>query len=149
MREGIPAHRWRNRLRIRASEIEEWLERRGGVIVKRGSSYGVSVYDTHPQRKRWIGTFPTRREAKDAERNASQKRRASTEVTCDEFARRWQWTTRCPPELPERRLRVSSRDPAFSPQEATDSHNRACYSLVMCWTAAGFRNQGVIFGSGS
>src|SRR4051812_37087164 len=38
------------------------------VIVKRGKSYGVSVYDSSLRRKRWVGTYPTLREAREAER---------------------------------------------------------------------------------
>jgi integrase len=60
------------------------------VIVKRGSTYGVSVYDSRLKRKRWVGTFPTRREAKEAERRASGRRPTSSSLTCDEFAERWQ-----------------------------------------------------------
>lgn len=44
------------------------------MIVKRGGRYGVSVYDPSLRRKRWVGTFATRREALEAERAASQKR---------------------------------------------------------------------------
>jgi hypothetical protein len=40
------------------------------MIVKRGSSYGVSVYDPAVKRKRWVGTFPTLREARAGERAA-------------------------------------------------------------------------------
>jgi integrase len=60
------------------------------MIVKRGSGYGVSVYDARLKRKRWVGTFPTRREAKEAERRTSQKTRITSSLTCDEFARQWQ-----------------------------------------------------------
>jgi len=60
------------------------------VIVKRGSGYGVSVYVAGLKRKRWVGTYGTLREAKEAERDASQQRRLTGEVSCDEFARRWQ-----------------------------------------------------------
>lgn len=62
----------------------------GRMIVKRGSSYGVSVYDPALKRKRWVGTFATRREAREAERSNSRRRPVTAEVTCDEFARRWQ-----------------------------------------------------------
>lgn len=59
------------------------------MIVKRGNSYGVSVYDPVLKRKRWVGTYPTRREAKDAERNASGRRAPLSQTTCGEFADRW------------------------------------------------------------
>jgi integrase len=59
------------------------------VIVKRGSSYGVSVYDAGLKRKRWVGTFATRREAKEAERTATRRRGSGSNVTCAEFASRW------------------------------------------------------------
>jgi integrase len=59
------------------------------MIVKRGSSYGVSVYDPALKRKRWIGTFPTKAEAKEAEREASRRRGVGSRVTCGEFAERW------------------------------------------------------------
>lgn len=59
------------------------------VIVKRGSSYGVSVYDPAVKRKRWVGTFPTRREARQAEREAESRPRTQGAETCDSFADRW------------------------------------------------------------
>jgi hypothetical protein len=42
-----------------------------GVIKKRGKGYGVSVYDSALKRKRWVGTFKTLGEAREAERAAS------------------------------------------------------------------------------
>jgi len=36
------------------------------VIVKRGKTWGVSVYDPALGRKRWVGTFRTLGEARDA-----------------------------------------------------------------------------------
>ena len=44
------------------------------MIVKRGGTYGVSVYDSALKRKRWVGTFRTLGEARDAERAASRRR---------------------------------------------------------------------------
>ena len=41
------------------------------TIIKRGSSYGVRVYDPTTRRKLWIGTFPTLRDARTAEREAA------------------------------------------------------------------------------
>src|SRR6185437_3649253 len=59
------------------------------MIVKRGASYGVSVYDPRLGRKRWIGTYATLRDARNAERNASQQRGVLQQVTCGEFVARW------------------------------------------------------------
>jgi integrase len=59
------------------------------VIVKRGSSYGVSVYDAVLKRKRWVGTFASKREAKEAERAASGRRGSGSNISCSEFASRW------------------------------------------------------------
>jgi hypothetical protein len=59
------------------------------MIVKRGSSYGVSVYDPGTKRKRWVGTFATRRDAREAEREAGRGARVTRGITCAEFADRW------------------------------------------------------------
>jgi integrase len=59
-----------------------------GVIVKRGKGYGVSVYDASLKRKRWVGTFRTLAEAKEAGRLAS-RRRGGGRLTCGEFAQLW------------------------------------------------------------
>jgi integrase len=59
------------------------------MITKRGKSYGVSVYDAGLKRKRWVGTFGTRSEARAAERNASRRRGSSGRLTCGEFVDRW------------------------------------------------------------
>ena len=66
---------------------------RYGVIVKRGKGYGVSVYDPALKRKRWVGTFRTKGEAREAEREAARRRRVGG-VTCDEFATLWLRTIR-------------------------------------------------------
>lgn len=59
--------------------------RKGGrVIVKRGKAWGVSVYDS--ARKRWVGTFKTLGEAREAERGAS-RRRGLGRLTCGEFSK--------------------------------------------------------------
>lgn len=58
------------------------------MIKKRGKGYGVSVYDPALKRKRWVGTFKTLGEARDAERTAS-RRRGVGRVTCGEFAKLW------------------------------------------------------------
>lgn len=60
------------------------------MIVKRGSGYGVSVYDPGLKRKRWVGTYRTKAEAREAERDASRRRHVGGRVTCDEFATLWQ-----------------------------------------------------------
>jgi integrase len=59
------------------------------VIVKRGNSYGVSVYDPGTKRKRWVGTFATRRAAKDAEVEAGRRRVSWTRLTGEELAALW------------------------------------------------------------
>jgi integrase len=59
------------------------------VIVKRGSSYGVSVYDRALKRKRWVGTFATKAEARDAEREASRRRSVGGRMTCAEVSALW------------------------------------------------------------
>jgi integrase len=59
------------------------------MIVRRGSSYGVSVYDAALKRKRWVGTFETLRVAREAERNASRRRGSAAQLTCREFVDLW------------------------------------------------------------
>jgi len=58
------------------------------VIVKRGKTWGVSVYDPALGRKRWVGTFRTLGEARDAERGAG-RRRGLGRLTCGEFSKLW------------------------------------------------------------
>jgi integrase len=58
------------------------------VIVKRGKGYGVSVYDSALKRKRWVGTFRTLGEAREAER-APSRRRGVGRLTCGEFSELW------------------------------------------------------------
>lgn len=57
------------------------------MIIKRGKCYGVRIY--RAGRQEWIGTFPTRREAREAERVELGRRRAARDETCDSFAARW------------------------------------------------------------
>jgi len=57
------------------------------VIIKRGKRYGVRIYRSG--RQEWIGTYSTRREAREAEREELSRGRASREETCASFARRW------------------------------------------------------------
>lgn len=59
------------------------------MIVPRKGKYGVSVYDKALGRKRWVGTFATRREAKEAEREAARSSAVRGSETCGDFARRW------------------------------------------------------------
>jgi integrase len=59
------------------------------MIVPRGKSYGVSVYDPALKRKRWVGTFATRREARAAERKAEQRTPQGETEDCAVFAGRW------------------------------------------------------------
>jgi integrase len=59
------------------------------MIVPRKGKYGVSVYDKALGRKRWVGTFSTRREAREVEREALRSSSARGSETCGDFARRW------------------------------------------------------------
>ncbi len=59
------------------------------MIVKRAGSYGVCVYDRVLGRKRWVGTFRTLRDARDAERKATAQPNALGQETCISFAARW------------------------------------------------------------
>ena len=59
------------------------------MITKRGSSYAVRVYDPSVKAKRWIGTFPTMREAREAEREAQRRRVHWTRLTGNELAALW------------------------------------------------------------
>jgi hypothetical protein len=58
------------------------------MIIRRGKGYGVSVYDPSLKRKRWAGTFPTRREARAAERTAAQRAPQRITEDCKAFAER-------------------------------------------------------------
>jgi integrase len=60
------------------------------MIKQRGrGGYGVSVYDPGLRRKRWVGTFATLREAREAQRNAARRGGVLGRVTCCEFVERW------------------------------------------------------------
>lgn len=59
------------------------------MISKRSGSYGVSVYDKALGRKRWVGTFPTLREARLAERQAASAPATRGAEDCSGFAERW------------------------------------------------------------
>lgn len=59
------------------------------MIVKRGDRFGVSVYDPALKRKSWVGTFDTKRDARDAERNAGRRRVGPARLTGGELADLW------------------------------------------------------------
>lgn len=59
------------------------------MITKRSGSYGVSVYDPSLKRKRWLGTFATLAEAREAERDGGRRRIGARNLTCGDFAARW------------------------------------------------------------
>src|SRR3954452_23735713 len=61
----------------------------GGVIIRRSGSYGVSVYDRVLKRKRWVGTFATLKEAREAERQAATGSGVFGAESCAAFAERW------------------------------------------------------------
>jgi integrase len=75
------------------------------VILKRKDRYGVRV-SINGERK-WLGTFPTRKEARQAEAQAlAAKKNPSAGPTCGEFARRW-LAQDCP-RLSGRKLKADS-----------------------------------------
>jgi integrase len=59
------------------------------VIRKRAGGYGVAVYDSVAKRKRWVGTFSTLREAREAERLAAASPAARGNDSCAAVAERW------------------------------------------------------------
>jgi integrase len=59
------------------------------MIVRRGESYGVSVYDPAIKKKRWVGSFATLREARRAERDAAQRAPHGRTEDARSFAERW------------------------------------------------------------
>jgi integrase len=59
------------------------------VIRPRSGSYAVAVYDPALKRKRWVGTFKTMREAREAEREASRRRGVALRITCGEYVQLW------------------------------------------------------------
>jgi integrase len=58
------------------------------MIIRRGKSYGVSVYDPSVKRKRWVGTYATLRDARAAEHLAAQRAPAHGSEDCRRFAER-------------------------------------------------------------
>lgn len=59
------------------------------MIVKRGSKFGVRVWDKRESKMRWLGTFDTKGEAKNAEARATLKPRRSKPVTVAEWSAVW------------------------------------------------------------
>ena len=60
------------------------------AVSKRRGKWAVTVYDPTTRGKRWVGTFDSHREAKDAEGDArKQVRRQQGRVLADEFAATW------------------------------------------------------------
>jgi integrase len=59
------------------------------MITRRSGSYGVAVYDKVLGRKRWIGTFGSLREAREAERAAAATPASRGTDDCASFADRW------------------------------------------------------------
>jgi integrase len=59
------------------------------MIRKRSGGYGVAVYDKSTKQKRWVGTFATLREAREAERRESASPAARGNETCAALAERW------------------------------------------------------------
>lgn len=57
------------------------------MIIKRGKKYGVRIYRAGHQV--WIGTYPTRREARREERDALDSPVSTSVESCDSFAQRW------------------------------------------------------------
>lgn len=57
------------------------------MILKRGDRYGVRIYRAGQQE--WVGTFRTRKEAKEAERDALQRARPTRDETVAHFVERW------------------------------------------------------------
>jgi integrase len=58
-----------------------------GMILKRGGRYGVRIYRAGKQE--WVGTYRTKREAKEAERDALRRARPTRDETCGDFVKRW------------------------------------------------------------
>lgn len=60
------------------------------TISKRGKNgYGVRVWDKHTKTMRWIGTFATLAEARDAHSRAALKPRRASPVTVSEWVDMW------------------------------------------------------------
>ena len=57
------------------------------MIIKRGNRYGVRIYVA--TRQVWVGSFRTRQEARQAEREALMRVRPTNDETVSEFVERW------------------------------------------------------------
>jgi integrase len=57
------------------------------MIIKRGNRYGVRIYVA--KRQVWVGSFRTRQEARQAEREALMRVRPTNDETVSEFVERW------------------------------------------------------------
>ena len=88
MAEGMPKRKWGGRVRFDPIEVEGWMEVRYGAH-RRGKRWVASGYDRAMKRKRYLGTFDTRREADQAEAEWRVRARPAGRETCDQFAERW------------------------------------------------------------
>lgn len=62
------------------------------MILKRGNKYGARIYDPSTGKNVWLGTFDTRREAKEAEADGLRdlkQAKVRTVATCAGFAATW------------------------------------------------------------
>jgi len=59
------------------------------TIIKRRSGYGVRVWDRVRRRKRWVGTYRTLKEARQAEANATLRPTRGKPVTVGDWANMW------------------------------------------------------------
>lgn len=60
------------------------------AILKRGDKYGVRVWDPGLGKHRWLGTYPTRKAAKEAEAAAITAPRVAGAYTVAQWAEQWQ-----------------------------------------------------------
>jgi integrase len=65
------------------------VRREADVIIERGGKYAVSVYDPALKRKRWVGTYEKKRDARAAEQDAMRRRLTGGRMSVDEFASLW------------------------------------------------------------
>ena len=104
---AIADDRWPPRLPAFRSRCMDAREVR--MIRKRSGGYGVAVYDRVTKSKRWVGTFPTLREARDAERDAAALPAGRSNQTCDRFAERWLADNARPAPATQRTYRYALR----------------------------------------
>jgi integrase len=104
------------------------------MIIRRGKGFGVRVYDSgSPGRQRWVGTFRTKAEARDAERAAEiQRREGLRPLTVEEVSACWlrdsepRWEVSTHAHNRERIKRVIA---AFGPRRL----DSLTHSEVMAW----------------